>query len=155
MTTVGHEENTLTLNQLRLALGRISALRREGNMVEALDLVYTTRGGLLGPLMDTLDQIDSESAARLLETRDRINAAADLLRLEGDIFEVRDELGRARACRRRALEYYLEAVILGPAPADATCEALAALRQTADEWRLRSRYQKALAELAPSSRDTP
>ena len=147
MSTFGHGDVFLTVRQLALSIARIGGLRSEGKVLEALDLVRTTRDGIFGPMKHTLDQIDTQAAARMLGSSDRINAAAELLQQEGDIFEVRDETGKALACRRRALEFYLEGVLLGSAPAEATRAAIAALRRVADEWRLPARYRTALAEL--------
>jgi hypothetical protein len=148
MATFGHDEVFKPMRQLVDAMKQITALRLEGRLVEALDAVRTTSQGIFGPIRFTMDQVDSESAAKLLGSRERIDAAAELFAEEGEIHYLRDENGRARACHRRALEFYLEGVLLDETTPDVTFATIGALRRKADEWRLSARYQKVLSRLA-------
>jgi hypothetical protein len=145
MATFGHDEVFQPLRPLMDAMKRIAALRIEGKLVEALDVVRTTSEGIFGPVRFTMDQVDSERAAKLLGSRERIDAAAGLFAEEGEIHRLRDQNTRARACHRRALEFYLEGVLLGEQTPDETRTMIGALRLKADEWRLPARYQKVLA----------
>jgi hypothetical protein len=127
-------------------LARVERLQAEGNFDEALRWLRTSASALFGPVALTLQQVDAQSAARLLGSVERICEAAALSAHEGGLAELRGQGNEALACRRKALMLYLEAIMLG-CDAGQVRAAIASLRPKADEWRLGERYRAALASL--------
>lgn len=132
------------IQQLAQALGRILGLKRAGKLEEAEKALRETADGIFGPMLRTLDAIDAQSAASLLGNREKIEAYAALTAEEASIHALKGNARRASAGERRALQLYLEAVILGPETSEETGAAIAALRGKVDESRLAPRYRGVL-----------
>lgn len=132
------------IRQLAQTIGRILGLLRAGRAEEALDAVRTTADGIFGPLRVTLDAVDVQTVARLLDDREKLEAYAALTAVEAAIREAMGDLPAARRGERRALSLYLEAVILDRQIGDDTRQAIAELRQKVGDDTLPARYLEAL-----------
>jgi hypothetical protein len=132
------------IEQLAAALASVVGLKEKGQLDEGLRLVQTTADRIFGPLLRTLDAVDSATAASLLGDGTKVGAYAALVAERGDLRERKGEAGPARADRRRALELYLERARLAPPIDDPTRAAVEALRAHVDERRLGERYRAAL-----------
>jgi hypothetical protein len=121
------------IQQLVRALARIAGLKRAGQLDEALEDVSATLDDVLGPLRQTLEVIDPQSAARLLSDRDRIEAYAVLVAEEGSILELMGDTERSGHRTRRALALLLEAQRLGHTLSPDALEVLEALQRKVEE----------------------
>jgi hypothetical protein len=132
------------LEQLAAAVARVMGLKEAGKLDEALRLVRATADGIFGPLLPTLDAVDSATAASLLGDGGKVAAYATLLAEQADIHERLGDARRARADHRRALEMYLERARLAPPLDEGARAAIQRLRTKVDEARLAERYRSAL-----------
>jgi len=133
------------IQQLAQAIGRILGLKQAGKLDEALDEVRATADGIFGTMRSTLDAIDPQSAARLLASREKIEAYAMLTAEEASIRKLMGDATRANRGEYRALALYLEAVILNQEVSADADAAIAELGRKVDESTLPQRYQEALA----------
>lgn len=138
------------IQQLAQAIGRILGLKRAGRLEEALAEVGVAADAIFGTLRSALDAIDPQSAARLLASREKIEAYAMLTAEEASIRRLMGEAAQAARGELRALSLYLEAVLMDGDVRDANA-AIAELRRTVDETRLPQRYREALASLPPQT----
>jgi hypothetical protein len=145
IVSIGRKDYILRMiEQLTEAIARVVGLKEAGKLDEALQLARETAGGIFGPLLRTLDEVDSATAANLMGDGDKVSAYAALLAEQADIHERRGDARRARADHRRALEMYLERARLAPPLDDRARAAIEALRAKVDETRLAERYRSAL-----------
>jgi hypothetical protein len=135
------------VQQLARAVARIAGFKTTGHLEEALLAVRETAEGIFGTLLRTLDVVDAQSAARLLGSREKIEAYARLTAEEASIHDLAGDATRARSGERRALLLYLEAAILSRTPDADARAAIGALRRTVDERQLPPRYLQVLAAL--------
>jgi hypothetical protein len=147
MSVLANDPRTQARQQLDEAIARIGRLKAVGNFTDARRALRDAAAAIFGPIGYTIEQVDAQSAARLLVSCERITTAAVLLAEVADLDELRGEANSARAGRRRALELYLEAAMLSPDPTAEARAAISLLRPMADEWRLAERYQLVLASL--------
>ncbi|MBI5538318.1 MAG: hypothetical protein HY898_36685 [Deltaproteobacteria bacterium] len=147
MSVVRKDPRSQAAQLLDDVIARVASLKSEGRFVQARRLVRDSATDILGPIGYTIEQVDAQSAASLLGSEDRITIAAVLLGALAELDELGGDANGARACRRRALELYLEVVLLGSDPNPEILEAISRLRPQLDEWRLAERYQAALAKL--------
>ena len=133
------------IRQLAQALARIAGLKKEGKTEEALEVVRETADAIFGPMLRTLEEIDTRSAASLMGNPEKLHALAVLSAEEGDILASKGEVQAARFKHRRALELYLEEVLLSSETNADAQSAIASLRGKVDESRLPARYQAMLA----------
>lgn len=94
------------IQQLAQALGRILGLKKAGKLEEAMQAVQATADGIFGPMRRTLDALDEQSAARLLGSREKIEAYAALTAEEASIHALMGDARRARSGERRARALY-------------------------------------------------
>ena len=130
---------------LARAVARIFGLKRAGQLEEALEAVSETVDEIFGTLRTTLDAVDPQTAARLLASPEKIEAYALLTAEEASILELTGDATRAKSGYRRALSFYLEAVLLELKISDDASAAIVALRSKVDESTLPERYRDALA----------
>jgi hypothetical protein len=143
--SIGRKDYILRMiEQLSAVLAQVVGLKEAGKLDEALRLVRETADGIFGPLLRTLDEVDSATAASLRGDSQKVAAYATLLAEQGNIHERKGDARRARADHRRALELYLERVRLAPPLDDQTRAAIQTLRTKVDEGRLAERYRNAL-----------
>src|SRR5262245_4994962 len=102
------------IEQFAQALARIAGMKTAGKHDEALILIRQTADGIFGPLRESLDRLDSTSAATLLGNREKIAVYAALAAEKASIVELQSQPAKARAGYLRALELYLEASRLTP-----------------------------------------
>jgi hypothetical protein len=140
--SIGRKDYILRMiEQLAAAIAGVAGLKEAGQLDDALRLVRETADGIFGPLLRTLDEVDSATAASLLGDGEKVAAYAALLAEQADIHERKGDARRARSDHRRALEVYLE---LAPPRDDRARAAIQGLRTKVDEGRLAERYRSAL-----------
>jgi hypothetical protein len=128
------------------ALARMVRHREQGELGEALGVAKETADGIFGPLASALDELEPAGAALLLRDADKVAIYAAL---SAERAEIAAALGRERAAatgRQRALELYLEALVLAPA-AERLLGPIAELRPQIDENVLDARYRRLLEQL--------
>lgn len=133
------------IEQLGDFLARIAGAKREQKLEVALDEIGAALGALFGPLLGTLEALDTEGAATLLSTPEKVRAYAILTAERADVIALKGEARRARSLHLRALELHLEASLRGPLPDERAREAILELCDKAGEDRLRERHKRALA----------
>lgn len=143
--SIGRKDYILQMiEQLTAAVASVVGLKEAGKLDDALRLVRETADGIFGPLLRTLDEVDSATAASLIGDSEKVAAYATLLAERADIYERKGDTRRARADHRRALEMYLERARLAPPLDDGTRAAIETLRTKVDEACLAERYRNAL-----------
>ena len=126
-------------------------MKTAGKHDEALLLIRQTADGIFGPLLPTLDKLDSASAANLVGSREKIAVYAALTAEKASIHELQSQAAKARAGHLRALELYLEASRLSPEPDEKTQKAILSLLTRVDAGRLSDRYRSMLDRLSIAS----
>jgi hypothetical protein len=143
--SIGRKDYILQMiEQLTAAVASVVGLKEAGKLDEALRLVRATADGIFGPLLRTLDEVDSATATSLMHDSEKVAAYATLLAEQADIYERKGDARRARADHRRALEMFLERARLAPPIDDGARAVIEALRTKVDEGRLGERYRSAL-----------
>lgn len=131
------------IEDLAQAIARVAGARAAGRLDEAALLLRETANGLFGPLYSMIEQLDAAGAATLLRDHQKVLAYAALVAEQAAIDEAR---GR-RPGYRRALELYLEAILMGATVDDRMRDAVMPLLSRVSEARLSDRYRKAVEGL--------
>lgn len=101
------QQEDYLLRMIRMAFQVVQRLRARllGGPAEAEEVVREARdaqGELLGPLAGAMAALDADTAVGLLRDRERLEAWAELLRVEAEAHRVLGDAARAEAAELRA-----------------------------------------------------
>jgi hypothetical protein len=132
------------IQQLTNALARIMRAKEQEKYDEAQEAIDAAYGELFGLNATLVSMMAAESLAQLLGDPEKIKAMARLFEEEADLWQVKDDVAQAAVKYQRALELYLEAMMLQSSH-DAECEkVITSLVAKIDLTHLPKKYMMAL-----------